>query len=112
MMKPATIDFSQFGSALGDKLGQMRQDRGKLPWARSDWQGAPQGAAMGWNRPMLSGNLTPMTEGGWRYRQMPQGRPMMGTMPTQAQGGPLANVTPAQGMPQDLWAMLQNRFQR
>lgn len=94
-MKPATIDFSQFGSALGDKLGQMRQDRGKLPWARSDWQGAPQGAAMGWNRPQMPSNLSFMTEGGWRRRDNPMNAPGM----------------PFNSMP-DMWTMLQNRFMR
>lgn len=49
MYKPAQIDFSPLGD-IGKKLGQVRQDRNALPWARSDWQGAPQGYAMGWHR--------------------------------------------------------------
>lgn len=99
MMKPATIDFSQFGSALGQKL----RDSKKLPWARSDWQGAPQGFAQWAGRPLMqygtqglpSANLSYMTEGGWRRRDNPAN-----------QGG-----MPFNSMP-DLWTMLQNRFQR
>ncbi len=63
----------------------------QLPWARPDWQGAPQGAAM-WR------GMAP------QMAAFPgKGRPMMNTMPQQAQGQPMQG-----GMnPLDMWNMIK-----
>ena len=87
------IDFSSQMGDIGTNLARGLQDRQQLPWARSNWQGAPQGAAIGMNtRPMPPG----MPQ---RPMQFPPGLSRQPTMPQQAQG-----------MRPDLWSMITQRF--
>jgi hypothetical protein len=89
--KPTPIPFQQAGQHIGRNLLHGYQNRQQLPWARPDWQGAPQGAAM---------MRSPGVMGGVHAGTLPgQGRPTMGTMPAQPMQG---------GMnPMDMWNMIK-----
>jgi hypothetical protein len=70
--KPPQIDWNQLGQ-IGQNIGKGYQNRQALPWARPDWQGAPQGAAMMGGRQMVpQGGMNPMD----MWNMLKQGRPI------------------------------------
>lgn len=105
--QPGQIDFSALGG-MGQKLGQARKDRNALPWARSDWQGAPQGYAMGWNtrpwggQPFRGQGISPFVS------NSPQRGSGGFPMPPR-QSGPMFGNGPQGGLPSDPWAWINQQ---